>query len=172
MQRWMPIFAALVLASGVRIATAHASSSFPGAIKEHLALSTAPDCALCHRDGVTNEETATTPFARSMRTRGMVGNDATAALTAAVDQMVRDKVDSDGDGVVDIDELKAGTDPNVSQKGDGGTDQVPKPEYGCSAAPGSHPRSIAAASLVAAAVAVALRKRRARTSFPEPGRGQ
>ena len=51
-----------------------------------------------------------------------------AALKSALAAMESEKVDSDGDGVTDIAELKAGTDPNV---GKAGTPAPLRPEYGC-----------------------------------------
>ena len=56
-------------------------------------------------------------FGKALMARGAVGNDianSASLLTTALDKMASDKVDSDGDGVDDISELKAGTNPNKS----------------------------------------------------------
>ena len=56
----------------------------------------------------------------------LVGDD--ASVVTAIDQLAADGTDTDGDGVGDVDELTAGTNPNP-----GGADFCagPTPEYGC-----------------------------------------
>ena len=113
---------------------AHASSIFPPEIRAHLSLSYTPDCSLCHSNGQTGFGTVNTPFGKSMRARGLVAQNL-QSLDTALDALAAEKTDSDGDGVPDIDELKAGTNPNVAGGGD-----VPPPSYGCfdvSGQPGS-----------------------------------
>ena len=87
-----------------------------------------PPCSLCHLRGSTGSGTADTPFALSMKARGLSANDNTSVATA-LDAMVRDNVDSDGDGTPDIQEIEDDTDPNtpanVSLSGDVG------PNAGC-----------------------------------------
>ena len=124
------LLAATVLASGL----AHASSSFPPEIRSHLGLSYTPDCSLCHANGQTGFGTVTTPFGTSMRSRGLVAQNL-SSLDTALDALAAEQKDSDGDGVGDIDELKAGSDPNVAGGG-----SFPPPTYGCfdvSGQPGS-----------------------------------
>jgi len=83
----------------------------------------------------------TTPFGASMRARGMVFYD-DDSVKKALAALEADKVDSDADGMPDIEELKAGRDPNrVETTGSDGTPVVvdegpPEPFYGCGAAPG------------------------------------
>lgn len=113
---------------------AHASSSYPAEIRAHLALSYTPDCTLCHSVPSGGYGTVTTPFGTSMRSRGLVAQNP-QSLDTALDALAAEKKDSDGDGVPDIDELRAGTDPNVAGGG-----AVPPPTYGCfdvSGQPGS-----------------------------------
>jgi len=89
---------------------AGAAPSYPRNIQSNLKLNYAPPCSICHQNGQTGDGTPIEPFAWSMRARGLTGskNTLTPALTA--DQA--DDVDSDGDGITDIDELKNGTDVN------------------------------------------------------------
>jgi len=106
---------------------------FPSLIFNHLHSSYTvapyePPCSLCHLRGSTGSGTADTPFALSMKARGLSASD-NASVDTALDAMVRDSVDSDGDGTPDIQEIENDTDPNspanVSLSGDVG------PNAGC-----------------------------------------
>jgi uncharacterized protein (TIGR03382 family) len=130
--------------------SAHATSNFPAAVQAKLALTYTPQCSLCHLNGVTGRGTVTTPFGKAMIARGAIASDETA-LNAALDKMIADKVDSDGNGETDIDALKAGHDPNGSTGG---------ALFGCNAAGGSGEGSLAAL-LVAGALVLVGRRRRA-----------
>lgn len=118
---------------------AWASPTFPGDIQTELGLKESPpqECSLCHKNGVTVASATTTPFALSMKARGLKkGSD--ASLKAALTKLAQDMVDSDFDGCTDIDELKMGEDPNVVSCGlDAGTTTptptLPSPRYGCGA---------------------------------------
>ncbi len=133
------LFAALLLTSGLAFAT----PNFPAAVQSAEGTPSLPPCALCHFNGVTGAGTVTTPIGKSLKARGMVGSDA-AALGTALARLGADGVDSDGDGVTDIAELKAGTDPNVPNanpdggvSGSSGTVAIlpPPPVYGCAGVP-------------------------------------
>jgi hypothetical protein len=104
--------------------TAGATPNFPPAVQQNLALAAAPDCSICHTDGDQGGlGTVNTPFGKNMRARGLVAFDANS-LATALDQMASEDVNSAGDCLDDIDELKAGHDPNepdpVGTCGDGG----------------------------------------------------
>jgi hypothetical protein len=89
-----------------------------------------PHCSLCHLDDKTGAGTVVTPFGWSMKNRGLTGS--TNTVPPAIAQMIKDGVDSDGDGVTDIEELKNGTDPN--SPGDAGLGDA-RPGYGCGGTP-------------------------------------
>lgn len=115
---------AAVIALLPRVASA--TPTFPEDIKSHLAAASAPACSVCHA-GEQKRGTVTTPFGTAMRSRGLVAYD-TNSLNTALDALGGEKRDSDNDGISDVDELKAGTNPNAA--GQGG-DDVPVPDYGC-----------------------------------------
>lgn len=119
---------------------AWASDTYPAAIQNKYSLAAPPpeSCSLCHTNGITGVGTVNTPFGRSMRMRGLVSQEV-ASLNAALDALAAASVDSDGDGVTDVAELMAGTNPNVGPSGTGGGagggggTVVPPPRYGCGA---------------------------------------
>lgn len=163
------VAAAFAFVALVAPRVASATPNFPDAIATHLMLAAPPQCAICHNGGITGRGTVTTPFGKSMRAHGLVAFDETS-LVSALDQLASGKVDSLGDGTGDIDDLKAGRDPNVPD-GDGGANvhvETPVvPAYGCGAhvAPVSPPRDAAdpwavlGAVLAAAALVVSRRRR-------------
>jgi len=112
------------------VRSAAASPTFPDAIKSDLGLSFAPPCAICHEGGRGSSGTVTTAFGRAMMDRGLRAGD-TGTLKTALDKMATDKVDSDGDGTSDIDQLKKGKDPNGAS---GIAIGAPPVEYGCGGA--------------------------------------
>jgi hypothetical protein len=116
-----------------------ASVAFPEAMRQELELDAvappAPGCRVCHKDDVGGLKTVTTPFGRSMLAAGTTAVNV-STVVASLRALEADGTDSDGDGVGDIEELRAGTDPNAGQAPDGSptapVDQVPLPETGCS----------------------------------------
>ncbi len=142
------LLATTVLAGGL----AHASSTFPEEIRAHLALSYTPDCSLCHANGQTGFGTVTTPFGTSMRSRGLVAQNL-ASLDTALDALAAENKDSDGDGVGDTDELKAGSDPNVAGGG-----SFPPPTYGCFDVSGQLSSPLALLPLALAWLALRMRR--------------
>lgn len=121
-------------------ASGWAIAPYPGVVKSDLGLSTTPACTLCHQ-GTPQVGSVVTPFGKSMLARGLEYYNE-PSLHKALTTLGTDKVDSDGDGTQDIEELKAGRDPNVSdapsENGESPVVEpvVPEPSYGCTAAPG------------------------------------
>src|SRR5690348_1973511 len=120
---WMAACSALLLPS-----MAHAVERFPPAIARALQLSYEPPCSLCHLKANTDVVTVGTPFGLSMRARGMTSGNVND-MTAALDALKADGVDDDGDGVNDVDEIIAGTDPNTPASS-ALRDRI-DPSYGC-----------------------------------------
>jgi hypothetical protein len=124
--------------------SAAATPNFPAALQQDISAPSAPDCSVCHTDGDQGGlGTVNTPFGKNMRARGLVAFD-TSSLQTALTEMETDHVDSAGDCLDDIDELKAGRDPNTADPpgtcADGGagaaeqpseTPSGPTPTYGC-----------------------------------------
>ncbi|MCI0570308.1 MAG: DUF2267 domain-containing protein [Myxococcaceae bacterium] len=98
------------------------------------------DLAISFRGGGLLHQTRTTSAARPIlmvtdgRQRGLVFYDE-GALRAALATLEQQQVDSDGDGIPDITELREGEDPNRKP---GAPGEVPllEPRYGCSSAGG------------------------------------
>jgi hypothetical protein len=125
----MPSYKPIVVAGALAVIAlgpckaAWASPTFPAELENKLGLSGQPKCTICHATDQGGIGTAVKPFGVSMRELGTVrGNP--ASLLHAIDAAEAQKLDSDSDGVPDIDELRAGTDPN-----DGST--LPIPRTGC-----------------------------------------
>jgi uncharacterized protein (TIGR03382 family) len=93
-----------------------ASPTFPDEIARVLDTPCVPQCVLCHTTNLGGYGTAVTPFAAMMVVRPPKGEklqpahtDTVAPALAALEAQY---VDSDHDGVIDVDELRAGTNPN------------------------------------------------------------
>jgi len=125
----MKRIAVSVLVCGILLsANVGAMPTFPSEIQSHLGLSYAPQCTLCH-GSVSGGGPVVTPFGQAMLAAGLTVSGG-STLTNALDTLAKNKTDSNGDGVPDIDELKAGNDPNPNKT---------PVQYGCGAkiAPGS-----------------------------------
>jgi hypothetical protein len=113
---------------------ASASLTFPESLRQKLELDaiagSGPGCQICHQDDVGGLKTATKPFGRALISAGTTGA-SIPSLLGALETLEADGTDSDQDGVADIAELRAGSDPNVGADGVAFED-VPLPETGCS----------------------------------------
>lgn len=135
---------------------ARAISEFPPNIRGDLALTYDPPCRLCHIQGTTGAGSVSTPFGLSMLAHGLTKDRTT--LTSALTALRADRVDSDGDGVPDIAELMADTDPNTPVDA---PLSAQAPTYGCDTS-GTNGRNLAtcvALTMVIAGVALGRRRR-------------
>jgi hypothetical protein len=137
---------------------ARAKDEFPGELARHLGAKTNPPCGLCHEYGKTGGATLVTPFAWAMRARGMTDG---SSLIGALDRLAADKVDSDGDGALDVDEIIAGTDPNSVASTLSHPGAVGDPQLGCSVAGEARgPSFLSRPLVVALLLVIVLRARR------------
>lgn len=93
---------------------AYATPEFPAVVKAELELDFTPACNMCHV-GKPGPGTVTSAFGTAMRERGLVPFDE-ETLEAALAKVGEDAVDSDANGVTDIDQIKAGLNPNDATK--------------------------------------------------------
>ncbi len=140
---------------------AEASKTYPAELENRVPMPCPPPCVLCHSTPDGGLGTANKPFALAMKSKGLLPA-SPATIQPSLDALRTAKTDSDGDGVLDLDELGAGTDPNVSGSGP----LCNSPHYGCGAQiAASKPRASAEGWLVllaAASSAVVLGRKRLR----------
>ncbi|MBN2799026.1 MAG: hypothetical protein JXX28_07745 [Deltaproteobacteria bacterium] len=107
------------------VASAQATSTFPSEVSDAVGMPCTPSCAVCHASA-SGGGAASQPFGQALTARGLQPYDA-GSLQGAMVQLEADGVDSDGDGVPDVDALLAGDDPN------GGPALCAEagPRYGC-----------------------------------------
>jgi MYXO-CTERM domain-containing protein len=120
------IFSAFVLvASLLATSSAIASPDFPDVIAQTLGTSNVPPCTICHANLSGGAGTVVKPFGQYMQQRGLAAGN-TDALKKALQAMIGEKHDTDGDGTTDEDAIKAGKDPNGAS-----SSSVEPIAYGC-----------------------------------------
>lgn len=102
---------------------ARAEPTYPAEIQAHLGLNYTPPCTLCHATNAGGGSVVT-PFANAMVAAGLTTDINT--LDPALDALDKAGVDSSGDGIPDIQQLKEGLDPNT-----GLPLNVQQEQYGC-----------------------------------------
>lgn len=92
-------------------APAHALQDYAMEIRAELGLSEQPSCLYCH---ARNERglAVDTPFGDALKARGFSRRLGLPALRTALARLDEMNIDSDGDAVGDVDELRAGANPN------------------------------------------------------------
>ena len=96
--------------SALYCGTVRAHSTFPTLIQTDLDMPCLPACTICHKDNLGGFGSVTMAFGKSAQLAGLNFSD--ASLRPTLDKMERAGTDSDGDGIGDIVELRAGQDPN------------------------------------------------------------
>ena len=152
------VAAAVTLAPRMALAT----PDFPAAMVTDLGITCGtPQCTVCHTTNSGGAGTITQPFGRQMQIYGLVKYDQ-ASLASALTQMTSNNIDSNCNGTIDTDELKACNDPNANTQCDGGTSNLGDTViYGCNASPsGSGSAAAAIAALLIGGVLVRRTRRR------------
>jgi hypothetical protein len=95
---------------------AAASKEYPDVLKKALNVSTLPvagdGCQMCHKDDNGGEHTINKRFGTTLESFGLKSQDPNSLIGALrLDQAQGS--DSDGDGVPDVQEIQAGTNPSV-----------------------------------------------------------
>lgn len=129
---------ALLVAIVPRLASAYVT--FPPWIQSHLSLDyTLTDCQICHNNPAGGIGTVTMPFGVAMKTEGnLVYTSTQEEVWAALDDVTKNMIDSDCNGIIDTDQIKLGRDPNrPGEYIDGSGKATPNDERdaGCTPAP-------------------------------------
>jgi len=165
-QRWLVSLSVAAALAVFGSAPALASITFPPVIQSELSLAKAPECTLCHKSDVGGVGTVIRPFGRTMMTQFGLSSGNLGALRAGLSGADSAQLDSDGDGISDIDELRMGSDPNVGASGVEAAPEVPLPQTGCALGAHSPASDVAALSVVLLGLALMRRStaRATRTS--------
>lgn len=124
--RLHPLLVAVLVIAPV---AARATPNFPAAAARDLQLSAPPACTICHATNSGGAGTVVKPFGKYLVSRGLRPFDE-GSLAGALGAAAGERHDTDGDGVLDVDALKQGLDPNgTSTQGP----TLEDPSFGCSA---------------------------------------
>jgi hypothetical protein len=154
--RWTYIAAAGLPLALLLTRPALASAVYPEHIAQVLETPCVPSCSLCHKTNKGGPGDINGLFGTAATDgAGLKGGSDIASLDAALAALAMkgSNVDGDMDGG-DIDELRAGTDPNVA-----GADLCTGPKYGCGAssiAKAPHNKAMDPAATVAGALSVVI----------------
>ena len=107
----------------------HAEPDFPAAIQRAASIPCPPPCTLCHTVTPGTAVTATKPFALTVIQSGKLVSLHAGSLQAVVLALRENKLDTDGDGQLDVDELALGSDPSDANP----SAELCGPTYGCGA---------------------------------------
>jgi hypothetical protein len=117
--------ASLTLLASLTPLSASARPEFVDRLQAATDAPCVPQCTICH-ESVSGGGPADQPFAKSLMQMG--GLEGPGALEYSVSQLEQNGVDSDGDGVGDIAEIRDGKDPNYA-----GDALICLPDVGCGA---------------------------------------
>ena len=106
--------------------SARAEPTFPAAIQTAADIPCEPPCTLCHTTSPGTAQTATKAFAFTLLSYQLMPGHP-ESMAAAIAMLSADQHDTDGDGVSDVKELAAGTDPSNPRPGS----ELCGPLYGC-----------------------------------------
>jgi Bacterial TSP3 repeat len=95
--------------------TASASPSYSRVLQSSLELPCEPSCTLCHTSPAGGFATANTKFGINMRRVFHAACCDGELMRTIAEQLEVSGLDSDGDGLTDVDELRATTDPNSAE---------------------------------------------------------
>ena len=170
---------AITVAAGLLLArSAGASASYSPALQDALDLPCSPPCTLCHRSreggyGTVRLEDGGPVFGHTMMETGGLSAGNTASLRTALAAVEAAAVDSDGDSIRDVDELREARDPNTP-----GVGELCGIRYGCGArvAPSRIERpavpQVVLPLLVVEVLLLAARRRPIRRIRTDGGRGR
>jgi hypothetical protein len=117
----------LLAAAFVVPLAARATPNFPAAIARDLQLSAPPACTVCHATNAGGAGTVVKPFGKYLVSRGLAPFDENS-LAGALAAAAGERHDTDGDGILDVDALKQGLDPNGSSPHG---PSIEDPTFGC-----------------------------------------
>ena len=135
---------------------ARATPNFPAAIARDLQLSAPPPCTICHATNAGGTGTVVKPFGKYLLSRGLAPFDENS-LAGALAAAAGERHDTDGDGILDVDALKQGLDPNGSPTS---AKALEDPTFGCASTRGGGETSALLALVVVLRLASAQLSRR------------